>query len=102
MRLRVSTKLIRCFLKEKLDMAFKKVYKAPIRTYFDSSKLQRQYAAASYIRLLRDHKRIINIDESVINSTDRRTQGWCKRSQKVFTVDIDRVPSLNIIAAVSN
>ena len=52
--------------------------------------------------MLGEHKRIINIDEIVINSTDSKTQGWCKRNEKAFTVDIERIPSLNIIAGVSN
>ena len=101
-KLTVSLKLIRCYLKERLNCSYKTVNKAPPRTYFHSSKLQRQFAAAEYIRLLQDHRRIINIDESVLNSTDPRSKGWSKLREKALAVDIERLPNLNIIAGVSN
>jgi len=41
-----------------------------------SSKLQRQFAAKEFVQFLSDGKRIINIDESVLNVTDQRRRGW--------------------------
>jgi hypothetical protein len=46
------------------------------------AKLQRQVAAAWYIRLLESNVEIINIDESVINTTDKRTRGWFVKSKR--------------------
>ena len=40
------------------------------------AKLQRQMAAAYYIRYMAEGKTIINIDESTLNKTDERQRGW--------------------------
>ncbi len=38
--------------------------------------LKRQVVAAEYIRILKSGKELINIDESLIRSTDHRCRGW--------------------------
>ena len=40
--------------------------------------LKRQVAAAEYIWLLKADKEVINIDESILRSTDQRTRGWVR------------------------
>ena len=47
-------------------------------------------------------KRIINIDESVLNETDSRRRGWFKQGVTVSLNFSSRINKLNIIAGVSN
>ena len=38
--------------------------------------LKRQVASAEYIRVLKSGREVINVDESIIRSTDHRSRGW--------------------------
>lgn len=46
--------------------------------------LKRQVAAAEYIKSLNDGIEIINIDESILRSTDHRRRGWAFASKRVL------------------
>ena len=63
--------------------------------HYDDHKnlLKRQLAAAEYIRLLKSQREVINVDESIIRSTDQRTRGWVKQGKRVFTSKAVRLPS---------
>ena len=68
LKLRVSRKTINMYQKKKgLDMSYKKIRTIDFRHNLHGSKLQRQYAARHYVRLLDSGINIINIDESIIN-----------------------------------
>jgi len=47
-------------------------------------------------------KRIINIDESVINSTDYRKRGWYFPGLRNQPTRTERLNGVNIIAGISN
>jgi hypothetical protein len=54
--------------------------------------LKRQLAAAEYIKTLRDGINIINIDESIIRSTDHRNRGWARYGKRILTSKALRLP----------
>ena len=45
---------------------------------------------------------MINFDESVVNTTDKRSRGWFIKSKRNIVTHTQRLASMNIIAAVSN
>jgi transposase len=51
---------------------------------------------------LTEGKRLINIDESVLNQTDKRRRGWFKKGQKNFVSHLERLAKTNLIAAVTS
>ena len=59
-------------------------------------------AAAWYIKLLAEDVEMINIDESVVNTTDKRSRGWFIKSKRNIVTHTQWLASMNIIAAVSN
>jgi hypothetical protein len=54
--------------------------------------LKRQLAAAEYIRQLKEGREIINIDESIIRSTDQRKRGWARKDKRILTSSALRLP----------
>jgi hypothetical protein len=64
--------------------------------------LKRQVAAAEYIRQLKAERVIINIDESIIRSTDSRKRGWARYGRRVLTSNALRLPQISIIAAITS
>jgi hypothetical protein len=46
----------------------------------DMNKRKRRTAAVDYINSLYQGKRIINIDESLLNVTDNRVYSWIKKN----------------------
>jgi hypothetical protein len=64
--------------------------------------LKRQVAAAEYIKLLGSGREIINIDESIIRSTDHRTRGWIKLGKRILASNAVRLPQISMIAAISS
>jgi hypothetical protein len=66
----LSTSLLGKYLKEKLCMSYRRLGIVGKHYDNDNNLLKRQVAAAEYIRLLKAGKEIINIDESIIRSTD--------------------------------
>ena len=51
--------------------------------HYDDHKnlLKHQIAAAEYIRLLNSEREVINVEESIIRSTDQRARGWMKQGK---------------------
>ena len=72
--------------------------------HYDDHKnlLKRQVAASEYIRLLKSGREIINVDESIIRSTDQRTRGWVRKGKRVFTSNALRLPQISMIGAISS
>lgn len=59
-------------------------------------------AAANYIRSLCDGKTIINIDETILQSTDNRHYSWVPRGSCNVSTLGKRMSKVSITAAVSN
>jgi hypothetical protein len=59
-------------------------------------------AAAEYVRQLKAGTEIINIDESIIRSTDPRKRGWVRQGKRVLTSHALRLPQISIIAAITS
>jgi hypothetical protein len=64
--------------------------------------IKRQHAAAAFIQNLSSLKTVINIDESVLRSTDHRRYSWVKRGRSVIETNRQSLRSTNIIGAVSS
>jgi hypothetical protein len=64
--------------------------------------LKRQVAAAEYIKALRNGRRVINIDESIIRSTDHRNRGWTRYGKRILTSRALRLPQISMIAAITS
>lgn len=93
---------MRSYLKERLGLRYKIL--RPISSNYnkEASKLQRQYAASKFIELLHSGKTIINIDETVVNSTDNRKRGWTSTTRENMVTPTRRIPSVNLFAAASS
>jgi hypothetical protein len=63
------------------------------------NKLQRQVAAQAYIEALCSKKLMINVDESVLRSTDERKRGWAPVRCSVLSTQRLRLHQVNLIAA---
>ena len=83
-------------------MSYRKV--GVVGKQYDDHKnlLKRQIAVSEYIRLLKSGREIINVDESIIRSTDQRTRGWVRQGKRVFTSNALRLPQILMIAAISS
>jgi hypothetical protein len=66
----LSASLLGRYLKEELCMSYRRLGIVGKHYDNDSNLLKRQVAAGEYIRLLKAGKEIINIDESILRSTD--------------------------------
>ncbi len=64
--------------------------------------LKRQVAASEYIKALRDDRHVINIDESIIRSTDHRNRGWTRYGKRILTSRALRLPQISMIAAITS
>lgn len=71
-------------MKEELGLAYKRLGVVSLNFNRFDSLLQRQYAGAQYIELMVSGKRILNIDESVLRSTDHRKRGWIMSGKKNY------------------
>lgn len=93
---------IRRFLKSKLGFTYRKI--SPITAQQNSArnKKKRRAAAIQYIKLLHAGKRIINVDESVVNCTENRQYSWVKKGSNKIKAEIQRVAGLSIICGVTN
>ena len=94
--------MIRGYLKNELSLRYKKTDPITFRHNLHDSKLKRQYTAKWYIKFFAEGKRVINVDESVLNQTDKRRRGWFAKGQKNFVSHLERLARINIIAAVSS
>ena len=83
-------------------MSYRKV--GVVGKHYDDHKnlLKRQIAASEYIRLLKSGREIINVDESIIRSTDQRTRGWVSKGKRVFTSNALRLPQISMTGAISS
>ena len=68
--------MIRRYLKQRLGMVYKIIRPVTISQNSLMNRLKRQFAAANYIDLIYNGFRIINVDESSIQTTDSRKKGW--------------------------
>jgi hypothetical protein len=59
-------------------------------------------AAEEYIKILKAGKEVINIDESIIRSTDQRNRGWVRPGKRILTSRALRLPQISMIAAVTS
>jgi hypothetical protein len=94
--------MIRRYLREELSMSYRGL--GVVTNRFDDhvNLLKRQLAAAEYIRLLGAGREILNIDESIIRSTDHRKRGWVKYGKRILVSNAVRLPQISMIAAISS
>ncbi len=59
-------------------------------------------AAEEYIKVLKAGREVINIDESIIRSTDQRNRGWVKPGKRILTSKALRLPQISMIAAITS
>ena len=90
------------YFKQELGMSYHKL--GIVGNHYDDHKnlLKRQLAAAEYIRLLKSGREIINVDESIIRSTDHRTRGWVRQGKRILTSHALRLPQISMIGAISS
>ena len=102
MQLSISHSTIQKYLKEELNVSYRKL--RPVSTLYNTldSCLQRQYAASYYIKFVQSNKRIINIDESNLSLTEFQRRGWLIKGVKNKATLAHRPSSLNLIAAISS
>jgi DDE superfamily endonuclease len=101
-QLHLTKSMIWRYLKLKLGMSYKIVKPISANHNLMVNKLKRQYASAEYIELLYKGKRIINIDETNVVSTDSRTRGWWFPKQKNQNTRSSRLCGVNIIIGISS
>jgi hypothetical protein len=49
-----------------------------------------------------DGLEVINIDESIIRSTDSRKRGWCRSGKRILVSNALRLPQISMIGAISS
>jgi hypothetical protein len=59
-------------------------------------------AAQEYIKILKNGKEVINIDESIIRSTDQRNRGWARPGKRILSSRALRLPQISMIAAITS
>ncbi len=59
-------------------------------------------AAEEYIKILRADREVINIDESIIRSTDHSNRGWVRAGKRILTSRALRLPQISMIAAITS
>lgn len=64
--------------------------------------MQRQYAAGQFIKYLYQGWEIINVDESIVNYTDQKTQFWHAEGQKHYLKRTSRLNRVSLIAGISS
>ena len=81
-------------------MSYRKV--GVVGKHYDDNKnlLKRQLAAAEYIKLLKSGREVINVDESIIRSTDQRARGWVRQGKREFVSNALRLPQISMIGAI--
>ena len=59
-------------------------------------------AASEYLRRLSEDLEIINIDESIIRSSDQRKRGWVLAKNRILVSHARRLPQISMIAAITS
>jgi hypothetical protein len=101
-RISLSSSLLRRYIREELGMSYRRL--GVVGKHYDDlgNLLKRQVAAAEYIKALRDDRHVINIDESIIRSTDQRKRGWTRFGKRILTSRALRLPQISMIAAITS
>jgi hypothetical protein len=63
-------------LRQKLGLRFKRIKKIPFRGYSEKNLVLRQQFAMKLLELLESGKRLLNIDESWMTSTNFKRSKW--------------------------
>ena len=100
--LRLSLSHLRQFLKETLSMIFRKVNHLTCNHNYPVNKLKRQVAAGQYITWLSQGWDIINIDETIFQSTDNRRYSWVSYDQNTLLSDAKRLSRVSMVAACTS
>ena len=66
------------------------------------NKTKRKNAAACYIGMLYEGKTVINIDESIISSTDERKYSWQQSGVNCIVTSSQRLSLVSVIFACSS
>ena len=64
--------------------------------------MQRQYAAGQFIKYLYQGWEIINVDESIVNFTDQKTQFWHSAGEKHYLRQEPRLNRVSLIGGISS
>ena len=90
--IKLSTSLIRGYLRENLGLRYRVLGVVGQRYDDHVTLLKRQTAASWYIDLLKKGVEVINIDESIIRSTDQRRRGWTLPKNRILVSKALRLP----------
>ncbi|KEJ83017.1 hypothetical protein OXYTRIMIC_233 [Oxytricha trifallax] len=87
------------YLRHDLGLSYHKVTQITPNHNTTISKLSRQLAAAEYIRAQYRGKIIINVDETIVQSTDNRNYTWASPGTTTLSTASRRMSKVSITAA---
>ena len=87
-------------MKEDLGMSYKRISTVALHTNSEKNRILRQQFALKLVELLRQGKRIINVDESWLNALDYRCMKWraYKSTNSISKVQV--VPRISVIVGI--
>ena len=98
----VGVPKIRKIMREQLDMSYTRIINIPIHGNSERCLVQRQQCALKFLELIQKKKRIINIDESWLDSGDYRRRSW-KVKGVINSMPIKKIsPTITMMLAFDN
>jgi hypothetical protein len=86
-------------LRDVLHLRYKRLGIVSVDVNRLENKLQRQAAAQAYVDALSSGKILINVDESVLRTTEDQKRGWAPIRHRLIASHRLRLCSVNLIAA---
>lgn len=101
-RVRVSPSTLRQYLRQELGLRYRVL--GVVGPHFDdlNNLLMRQLSASECIKALTEGKEIINVDESILRSSDSRRRGWVLAKSRILASHALRLPQISMIAGISS
>ena len=66
-------------MRDLVNLRYNKIVKIPVHGNSERCLVQRQQCALVFLKLVQTKRRIINIDESWVNSADYRRRSWSRK-----------------------
>ena len=97
---KISLQYVRKAFRQRLGLRYKKVKKIPFQGNSERSLVLRQQFAIKLLGILDAGKRILNIDETWLNTTDFRSRKWRVRGTTNSVASRNIQPRISLIVAV--